>query len=91
MDLDASERPDLGELFINTYNSNFPVMTAPADYSLFIYYKCYRANVRVKVNSLRAKSAIDQANRRSAITEAARYLHLMNRYILMLDEAIPRN
>jgi aminoglycoside phosphotransferase family enzyme len=91
MDLDASERPDLAELFIKTYNSSFPVVTVPSDNALFIYYKCYRANVRVKVNALRAKSASDSASRRHAVAEAARYLHLMNQYMLTLDDLVVLN
>ncbi|HEX5168512.1 MAG TPA: hypothetical protein VFW11_05020, partial [Cyclobacteriaceae bacterium] len=84
MDLDASERPDLSELFINTYNSILPAMTSEGDSQLFIYYKCYRANVRAKVSSLRAKSAIDVHIRRFALDETARYLHLMNQYLALL-------
>lgn len=85
MDLDAAERPDLSELFINTYNSVLSAMKTEEESKLFIYYKCYRANVRAKVSSLRAKSAMDTNLKRISIDETARYLHLMNHYLNLLN------
>jgi aminoglycoside phosphotransferase family enzyme len=85
MDLDAAERPDLSELFINTYNSLLPTIKTEDENKLFIYYKCYRANVRAKVSSLRAKSSMDTNLKRISIDETARYLHLMNHYLTLLD------
>lgn len=85
MDLDALDRKDLSGLFIEHYNQLFPVMRNEKERQLFIYYKCYRANVRAKVNSLRAKSASDEKTRAQALAEARKYLKLMESYILALD------
>ncbi len=85
MDLDALGRNDLSELFIEQYNRNFPAIRTDQDKNLFIYYKAYRANVRAKVNGLRAKSASNDADRRAALTEVEIYMNLMERYLKMLD------
>jgi uncharacterized protein len=81
MDLDAFGRHDLSELFFNCYNSLFPTVETKEDYLLFVYYKSYRSNIRAKVNSLRARSAINGAQQLLALKEAEKYLQLMNRYI----------
>ena len=81
MDLDAFGRKDLGDLFLSCYNKRFPSMKTDEDRKLFIYYKSYRSNIRAKVNSLRARTAINQAQRNSALKEAGKYLDLMDVYI----------
>lgn len=81
MDLDAFGRHDLSELFFNSYNNLFPTAETKEDYLLFVYYKSYRSNIRAKVNSLRARSAINEAQQLLALKEAERYLRLMNSYI----------
>ena len=81
MDLDAFGRSDLAELFMQTYNVAFPVMGDPREERLFTYYKSYRANVRAKVNSLRARDAANDADRRRSLNETEKYLQLMKRYL----------
>lgn len=81
MDLDAFDRRDLADSFVTYYNHFFPAMTTEKDKKLFIYYKSYRANIRAKVNSLRAKSAADTIEKTKALTAANSYLLLMKSYI----------
>lgn len=81
MDLDSIGRQDLSALFIDHYNRLFPCMKTDEEYSLFIYYKSYRANIRAKVNSLRAKTAADNTERTKALAEAEKYLLLMDSYL----------
>lgn len=81
MDLDAFGRPDLSALFIEDYNVFFPVMKTKKDRSLFIYYKSYRANIRAKVNGLRAKSAAALEEKKKALLAADKYLTLMESYM----------
>lgn len=81
MDLDAYERHDLSDLFLRRYNHFFPSMQIRLDEMLFIYYKSYRANIRAKVNSLRARSAENGPAKSRALAEAGKYLNMMNRYI----------
>ncbi|MDT7830059.1 hypothetical protein RQM65_15430 [Pricia sp. S334] len=84
MDLDALDRNDLSELFIEQYNRHFPAIRNDKDKNLFIYYKAYRANVRAKVNSLRANSASNSADRKRALSEVKRYFELMEDYLCSL-------
>ena len=85
MDLDALGRNDLSDLFIDAYNLLFPVMRTEAERKLFVYYKSYRANVRAKVNSLRAESASEESERSKALIEVKKYLDLMENYSQTLD------
>lgn len=84
MDLDAFGKKDLSDLFLNCYNKLFPSITTDDDLRLFIYYKSYRANIRAKVNSLRARTAKDDAEILFALKEADKYLHLMDEYMKVL-------
>lgn len=86
MDLDAFERQDLSALFIEYYNAFFPSMKTVEERDLFIYYKSYRANVRAKVNGLRAKSAATDMEKTRNISAACKYLQLMDSYIKSLNE-----
>lgn len=85
MDLDALGRDDLSDLFLAQYNLLLPVIRNEAERKLFIYFKSYRANVRAKVNSLRAKSASSKTDKIKALAEVRRYLTLMRRYLKSLN------
>lgn len=81
MDLDAFDRKDLSDLFIEDYNHFFAAIKTNEDHRLFIYYKSYRANVRAKVNSLRAKSTGSKEDKTKALVAASKYLDLMDGYL----------
>lgn len=85
MDLDASGRKDLSALFIDYYNQFFPAMITEEDRNLFIYYKSYRANVRAKVNSLRARSTENSTEKTKALSAVDKYLRLMDNYLKSLN------
>lgn len=85
MDLDAMDKKDLSHLFIKNYNLLLPVMRNSMERQLFIYYKSYRANVRAKVNSLRASGSSDGATKAKALKEVEKYLQLMESYMDKLD------
>ncbi|MEO9003632.1 MAG: hypothetical protein ABI288_02795, partial [Ginsengibacter sp.] len=87
MDLDAFDRKDLSELFLTYYNQFFPAMKTAEERNLFIYYKSYRANIRAKVNSLRARSATTNDEKSKALNAAEKYLSLMKGYISELQIA----
>jgi aminoglycoside phosphotransferase family enzyme len=86
MDLDAFNRKDLSDLFFNSYNSLFTAAKTREDYQLFVYYKSYRANIRAKVNSLRARSPGDDMQRKMSLNEAGKYLQLMDGYLKRLPD-----
>ncbi|MEO8961145.1 MAG: hypothetical protein ABI325_04635 [Ginsengibacter sp.] len=87
MDLDAFDRKDLSELFLKYYNQFFPAMETAEERKLFIFYKSYRANIRAKVNSLRARSATTNDEKSKALSAAEKYLTLMKGYITELQTA----
>lgn len=86
MDLDSFGRHDLSSSFIDHYNKIFPALKNKNDQRLFIYYKSYRANVRAKVNSLRARVAISTEEKNKILNEAGKYLQLMNHYLSLLHQ-----
>ncbi len=85
MDLDALGRSDLSNSFISQYNSLFTIMRNAKEKKLFGYFKAFRANVRAKVNSLRARSALVETDKTKALEEAAKYLELMEFYLNRLE------
>ena len=85
MDLDAFGRQDLSDLFIADYNKLFPSMRTDEERRLFVYYKGYRSNIRAKVNSLRAREAGNDADRKLPLAEAEKYLRLMDGYMKLLE------
>jgi len=84
MDLDASGRRDLAALFLIRYNELFPVIRTKEEEQLFLYFESYRANVRAKVNSYRARSAASEEEREVALRQAEKYLWLMKEYLEQL-------
>lgn len=85
MDLDAFGRQDLADLFLRHYNNLFPSIKNENERKLFIYYKSYRSNIRAKVNSLRARDAKNEAEKKLILAEVEKYLLLMNGYTKQLS------
>ena len=81
MDLDAFGERGFSELFLHCYHTLFPAVETDEDYRLFVYYKMYRANIRAKVNSLRARSADNATGRTLPLLETEKYLRLMAGYM----------
>ena len=81
MDLDAFGREDLAALFLKYYGRSFPAMQTGKEHELFIYYKSYRANIRAKVNTLRAKSATTNKEKTKSLDASKKYLYLMESYL----------
>ncbi|HEY6082659.1 MAG TPA: hypothetical protein VIU45_04320 [Chitinophagaceae bacterium] len=84
MDLDAFNKQELADKFLQYYNNFFPAMRSNEDWRLFLYYKIYRANIRAKVNSLRARSANNDAVRKLALADMDKYLCMMGGYLKAL-------
>ena len=85
MDLEALGREDLSALFLKDYNRLFPAIATAEDYQLFVYFKSYRANVRAKINSLRARSADNGDEKTAALAAADKYLGQMYAYLKQLS------
>jgi len=80
MDLEAFQRSDLSKQFMQTYLGLFPCMKSKIEEKLFSYYKCYRTNVRAKVNTLRAMQSVDKIKIDKFSIEIEKYLKLMDHY-----------
>jgi aminoglycoside phosphotransferase family enzyme len=85
MDLDAFGRQDLSTLFLNCYNDLFPALRSEEEKKLFIYFKSYRANIRAKINSFRARSAATPEEKTAALAETDKYLKWMKDYLEQLS------
>ncbi|HVX26557.1 MAG TPA: hypothetical protein VHB70_09465, partial [Parafilimonas sp.] len=81
MDLEALGRQDLADLFFIEYNKLFLIARNEEEKRLFFYYKAYRANIRAKINSLRAKDATNENGKKEALSVANKYLLLMQNYM----------
>jgi aminoglycoside phosphotransferase family enzyme len=84
MDLDAEGYFALSKSFTDFYFSGRKEEFGLDEHLLFSYYKCYRANVRAKVNALRAMKP-DVAVRKGSIADVRKYLDLMEGYLEILE------
>ena len=84
MDLEAEGFNTLSKAFTDYYFSETKNEFGRSEQLLFTYYKCYRANVRAKVNALRAKTSEGEVLEKN-LAEVQKYLALMNVYMLDLS------
>jgi len=77
MDLDFFGREDLSRVLIEHYLDFFPFEPQPEDRQLFLYYLCYRANVRLKVTALKSGT---QAPSEQDRQDMQRYIDLLLQY-----------
>lgn len=81
MDLEAFGQVRLSQMFQREYHRAFPCFQTAEDQRLFVYYKCYRANVRAKVHALAAIQAHDVDNYQHHVNAWQTYLELIANYI----------
>lgn len=79
MDLESFGLWDYSRLFMDLYLEQFPCVSSLEDKNLFTYFKFYRANVRAKVNALRAMQA-SGGEREELCGKVREYLELMEGY-----------
>lgn len=85
MDLEAFNRKKMADLFLATYNNQFNAIRNEQEEKLFLYYKCYRANIRAKVCSIRARSAADKPAFQQELSACRKYLLMMDEYLQLLN------
>lgn len=85
MDLEAREFEAFSSCFVSAYGQRIGAMRTQEDRNLFIWFKCYRANVRAKVAALRASQSPEPA----LVAEMESYLRLMGRYAAQLAAMPP--
>lgn len=84
MDLDYYGYSRQAEYFLQDYLNRMDCMKTEADRQLFLFYKAYRANVRLKVNCLRAMQPESDSAYRETMESVHAYLDLMNTYLAHL-------
>lgn len=80
MDLDHYGRSDLGDIFLQHYLQQLPCIATEEDQILFLYYKLYRANIRLKVNALKWQQTTDTEEQKTRSEAVVSYYALMGRY-----------
>lgn len=80
MDLEYHNQKALGEAFLNAYFHYHPGRQSPSDGHIFLYYKLYRANVRLKVSVLAAEQMESGPAFDELLRSIARYLRLYTTY-----------
>ncbi|MEP6796470.1 MAG: hypothetical protein ABJB16_19230 [Saprospiraceae bacterium] len=83
MDLEAEGFYKLSKAFTDYYFMKAKKEFGKREHLLFTYYKCYRANVRAKVNALRAMT-VDVTMQKKNLDDVEKYLALMNSYLVDL-------
>lgn len=81
MDLDVLGAAHLANHFLETYQEKHRVIMNKMDRALFRYFKMYRANVRLKVYTLKAGTGDKQES------EVKIYLELLGRYLQKLPRS----
>jgi aminoglycoside phosphotransferase family enzyme len=82
MDLEFFGRSDLAEAFLTHYRRQWEVLPDQADRQLFLYFKAYRANVRLKVLLLQLQASDGAAP--EARKNAQRYWGLLGCWAVRL-------
>ena len=77
MDLEYYQRSDMAQHFMRTYRQQFDVMPKEDDAPLFLFFKAYRANVRLKVSLLQ----MEQHPGPELLQSLRRYWELLNGYL----------
>ncbi len=83
MDLEAEGFDHLSKAFTDYYFEGDKAQFGKTEHMLFTYYKCYRANVRAKVNALRAMNP-EVSVRKGSLDDVRKYINLMDKYLDIL-------
>lgn len=86
VDLEAAGRLDLAEHFAESYETSHPTRLEQEDERLFDYYKCYRANIRLKVTAIKIDSLPTGVSADTFVSQLPRYLEVYLRYADRLKE-----
>ncbi|WP_157965996.1 hypothetical protein [Cognataquiflexum aquatile] len=80
MDLEFYGRRDLSDVFLETYNKTLTCFPMEEDKSIYLYYKCLRANIRAKVFLLNSLSEPDPEKKAQDLAKGKKYLDLATEY-----------
>jgi aminoglycoside phosphotransferase family enzyme len=80
MDLEFHRRKDLSELFLQVYSHKINMSLGHEEKGLFLFYKLYRANVKTKVNAIKAMQASAPHDTKDRNALFKKYFKLMTTY-----------
>ncbi len=80
MDLEFYGRKDLSDYFVKTYLQKMKVTFGENEKKLFLFYKLYRANVKTKVNALKAMQSDSAHDTKDRLSLFRKYFSLMVNY-----------
>ncbi len=80
MDLESWGREDLSRTLRDHYLQIVGMEFDRPARRLFTFFQCYRANVRAKVNAIKAGRTTNAAAKLQTVEEVRKYLHLMDSY-----------
>ena len=80
LDLAYYHQEQLEMPFLNCYQEIYPCLLTREDHWLFAFYKCYRANVKMKVQTLKAMQATQLKERTERLSRASGYYQLFRKY-----------
>lgn len=81
MDLEAQGHAELAGIFLQAYTRHWNVFPKAEDQRLFLFFKAYRANVRLKIALL----AMRQHQTPEATEQVQQYWRLMQAYLEQID------
>ena len=80
MDLDLYGQSDLANYFMQSYENRYPCILNEEDQKIYQYYKLYRANVKIKVNALKALQLKEEGQSKIRIELLQSYFQLFKDY-----------
>ena len=86
MELDFFQCYKLSDAFLDEYQSHFEVIRNKEEEMLYLYYKLYRANVRLKVQIIRLAQTEDDLERKKINNTIDSYLKLIKQYVRLLNK-----
>jgi hypothetical protein len=81
VDLEAAGRDDLAERFAASYQARNNRQLTEEDEWIFDYYKCYRANIRLKITAIKIGSLLNEAHAAKLLTQLHCYFEIHLRYL----------
>jgi uncharacterized protein len=85
MDLEFYGRKDLSDHFIKVYSDKVEIITSEEEQDLFLFYKLYRANVKTKVNAIKAMQTEARHDTKDRLDLFRKYFLLMESYYRQLS------
>lgn len=81
MDLERFDEWNLAAALIDEYRKHFAAFQEDEDYSIFVYFKSLRANIRAKVHAQQWKESHTPSELSYHTAHVQKYLQLMDKYI----------